>query len=111
MRGETRREVDITPKRSALQSPSLQRILHRDWLTQEELADLIDISDICLAGHFSAEIDKARRSIPGKAYIYEAMGKTMILGDNPANRERFLPSDKHIFVEMGSVRAIINSVI
>lgn len=86
-------------------------ILHRDWLSQDELAQLIDISDICLAGHFSADIDKARRTIPGKAYIYEAMGKTMILGDNPANREYFLPSDKHIFVEMGSASAIINSII
>ena len=102
-KADTNDAVDITR-----QTP---HILHRDWLSQDELAQLIDISDICLAGHFSADIDKARRTIPGKAYIYEAMGKTMILGDNPANREYFLPSDKHIFVEMGSTSAIINSII
>ncbi len=73
---ELRRENDFTT--------------YYEWLPQEELAEHIAEADLCLAGHFSADIQKARRTIPGKAYIYEAMGKPMILGDNPANRERYL---------------------
>lgn len=100
---ETRpRAVDITK-----QPPC---ILHRDWLSQDELARLINISDICLAGHFSADIDKASRTVPGKAYIYEAMGKAMILGDNPANREIFETSERHIYVKMGSSDSIVEAV-
>ena len=57
------------------------------WLEEEKLAEYIAAADLCLAGHFNPEIDKAKRTIPGKAYIYEAMGKTMILGENSANRE------------------------
>ncbi|MCR4850787.1 MAG: hypothetical protein K5870_05960 [Lachnospiraceae bacterium] len=53
-------------------------ILHIDWLSQEDLARLIAISDICLAGLFNHRIDKAFRTIPGKAFIYEAMNKRLL---------------------------------
>ncbi len=103
---ELRRENDFTT--------------YYEWLPQEELAEHIVEADLCLAGHFSADIQKARRTIPGKAYIYEAMGKPMILGDNPANRERYprecagengeLGSGKSgngiWFVEMGNPKAL-----
>ena len=46
-----------------------------DWLPQEKLAEYIDMADLCLAGHFNAAVEKASRTIPGKAYIYQAMGK------------------------------------
>ena len=72
------------------------------WLSQKELASKIGMADLCLAGHFSDSIDKAKRTIPGKAYIYHAMGKPMILGDNSANRELFDESmDGVYFVKMG----------
>lgn len=73
-----------------------------EWLTQEALAEKIAQADLCLAGHFDGTIMKAKRTIPGKAYIYRAMDKPMILGDNDATHELYSESDKGIyFVEMG----------
>lgn len=80
------------------------------WLEEEELAGYIAAADLCLAGHFNAEIDKAKRTIPGKAYIYEAMGKPMILGDNPANRELFTEDQRHFFVEMGNAGSLADRI-
>ena len=74
-----------------------------EWLDQEKLADWISVSDLCLAGHFNGEIKKAQRTIPGKAYIYEAMGKKMILGDCESNKERYPEQYSNVeFVGMGS---------
>lgn len=81
-----------------------------DWLPQEELAKYIGYSDLCLAGHFNKDINKAKRTIPGKAYIYEAMGKPMILGENPATHELYKEDDKHIFVEMGNAKALAERI-
>ena len=80
------------------------------WLSQEKLAEQIAQTDLCLAGHFNAEIEKAKRTIPGKAYIYEAMNKKMILGDNPANRELFMEDDHHIYVKMGSPEKLAEKI-
>ncbi|MCD8109544.1 MAG: glycosyltransferase [Clostridiales bacterium] len=77
-----------------------------EWLSQPELAAQIARADLCLAGHFHPTIEKARRTIPGKAYIYEAMEKKMILGDNPANRELYREDDRHLFVKMGDAEAL-----
>ncbi len=87
-----------------------------EWLPQEELAEHIARADLCLAGHFSGEIRKARNTIPGKVYIYEAMGKPMILGDNEANRERYPREDAGEngsgvwFVEMGNPKALEDGI-
>ena len=90
--------------------PIADNITYIDWLSQEELADYIALSDLCLAGHFNASIKKACRTIPGKAYIYSAMGKAMILGDNAANHEIFEEDDRVSFVEMGNERALANEI-
>lgn len=82
-----------------------------DWVSQERLAEYISLADLCLAGHFNGEIEKAKRTIPGKAYIYEAMKKSMVLGDNMANRELFEEDERHYFVEMGSVEALENMIL
>lgn len=82
------------------------------WLSQPELADRIAAADLCLAGHFNARIGKALRTIPGKAYIYEAMGKPMILGDNPANRELFAEDNtRHFFVRMGDADSLKEKIL
>lgn len=92
--------------------PQSENILYIDWLPQNELASLIHSADLCLAGHFNADIDKAKRTIPGKAYIYHAMEKPMILGENPANHELFDVSDPLItFVEMGNPVALANAIL
>ena len=70
----------------------------------------IAAADLCLAGHFSGNIMKAKRTIPGKAYIYEAMEKPMILGDGMANHELFNADEKHIFVEMGNPKALAGAI-
>lgn len=80
------------------------------WLEEAELAKYIAAADICLAGHFNNKIDKAKRTIPGKAYIYEAMGKPMILGENSANRELFREDQRHFFVEMGNASALARKI-
>ncbi len=91
--------------------PVSDNIEYISWLSQEELAEYIAISDLCLAGHFNGDIEKAKRTIPGKAYIYEAMGKPMILGDNVATRELYDESMKGIyFVEMSSAKALAEKI-
>lgn len=82
-----------------------------EWLTQEELAAQIASADLCLAGHFNKNIEKAKRTIPGKAYIYEAMEKSMILGENSANHELFVEDERHCFVEMGNAEALAKTIV
>lgn len=90
--------------------PVSENIEYIEWLPQSKLAKYIDMADLCLAGHFAADIEKARRVIAGKTYIYKAMGKRMILGDNAANRELFAESDKVMFVEMGNAMALAEKI-
>lgn len=82
--------------------PIQKNVEYINWLNQNELAEYIANADLCLAGHFAKDIEKAKRTIPGKAYIYQAMRKPMILGDNLANRELFMESDQFIYIEMGN---------
>ncbi len=96
----------IGPISNKYSKPIQDNVEYIDWLRQEELADYIANADLCLAGHFNGEIDKARRTIPGKAYIYEAMKKKIIFGDNLANHELFFEDEYHRFVEMGNVREL-----
>lgn len=88
-----------------------KNIEYIDWLPQTELAERIARADLCLAGHFNAHIDKAKRTIPGKAYIYEAMGKKMILGDNNANHELFKADSRHYYVEMGNAARLAEEIV
>jgi len=82
------------------------------WLPQPDIADYIAMSDVCLAGHFNAAVEKAARVIPGKAYSYLAMDRPVILGENPANRELFSTGEKNVhFVKMGSPAALANKIL
>lgn len=98
----------IKNKAVAVQSDNIRYI---EWLGQEDLATHIGYADLCLAGHFHATIAKARRTIPGKAYIYEAMGKPMILGENPATHELYSEDEMHCFVEMGDAKALADKIL
>jgi glycosyltransferase involved in cell wall biosynthesis len=90
---------------------SLNNTLFIPWLDQKKLSDYIAMSDLCLAGHFNGTIEKAKRVIPGKAYIFQSMKMPMILGDNPANREVFSEKDKNIyFVKMGDEKELANKI-
>ncbi len=100
-------------KGKALRSlcPHSALVQYIPWLSQKELARLIASSDLCLAGHFSKTIAKASRTIPGKAFIYQAMEKPMILGDNPANHELFVSDRDTVFVEMGNSSALADAIL
>ena len=100
----------IGPISDKMQKPIQPNVTYIDWLSQEDLAKHIATADLCLAGHFSGDIMKAKRTIPGKAYIYEAMEKPMILGDGMANHELFTADERHIFVEMGNPKALANAI-
>ena len=100
----------IGPIPESMHPPQANNIHYIDWLSQQELADHIAEADLCLAGHFSKDIMKARRTIPGKAYIYEAMGKPMILGDGPANHELFTEDATHLYVPLGDPVALASRI-
>lgn len=96
---------------SGITKDEFKNVTFFDWLSQEKLAEEISESDLCLAGHFNSEIQKASRVIPGKAYIYQNMQKPMLLGENLANRELFDEQDKNIhFVEMGSPEKLAKKI-
>lgn len=102
----------IGPIGEKMVKPSGTNIHYIQWLNQDKLSDYIAFSDLCLAGHFNKEVNKAKRTIPGKAYIYQAMGKPMILGENPANHELYSEKDPGIiFVEMGSGRKLAEKIL
>lgn len=83
-----------------------------DWVSQDKLAEYISYADLCLAGHFNNKIEKAKRTIPGKAYIYASMDKPMILGENEANHELFsMKDDKSSFVKMGDPLELAKKII
>lgn len=90
----------------------LKNIEFINWLSQEELAQHIAMADLCLSGHFNKDIDKARRTIAGKTYIYRAMEKPVVLGENAANHELFNENMEGVyFVEMGSPVALRDKIL
>ncbi len=102
----------IGPIPAKWKKPADSHIRYFSWLSQEALAEEIAGADLCLAGHFHGTIPKARRTIPGKAYIYEAMEKPMILGDNPASRERDTAWKVPVFyVPMGDSQALADCIL
>lgn len=81
------------------------------WLQDDRIAKYINSADICLAGHFNLENPRANREIPGKAFIYKAMGQKIILGDSEANREVFKEDNKTIFyVERGNYKKLAEMI-
>ena len=92
------------------QIPQQENLTCIPWLSQEDLAQHIARADLCLAGHFSADIDKAKRTIPGKAYIYRAMKKPMILGDTPANHELYSEDIDTFFTPLGDPKALADVI-
>lgn len=91
---------------------SIPNLIYIDWMSQSDLAMYINYADLCLAGHFSSTIEKARRTIPGKAYIYDAIKKPMILGDTPANHELFDGNNtNYIYIPLGDSQALATSIL
>ncbi len=103
--------VIVGPIKDSSIKPTSDSVEYHDWLSQKDLAEYIGYADLCLAGHFNKEINKAKRTIPGKAYIYRAMGKPMILGDNAATHELYREDMPGIyFVEMGNAHKLADRI-
>lgn len=102
--------IIVGPINKEMKKYTGKTVQYINWLTQEEIAKYIAISDLCLAGHFSADVEKANRTIPGKAYMYEAMKKKMILGDSEANKELFHEDINHIFIKMGEPEELVRAI-
>ncbi len=100
----------IGPIPKKYDKPIQKNVRYIEWIEQKELAEHIANADLCLAGHFNENVMKAKRTIPGKAYIYEMMGKTMVLGDGAANHELFSEDEQHYFVEMGNAVALSKKI-
>ena len=100
----------IGPISKSYNKPMQSNIEYIEWLSQEKLAEHIANGDLCLAGHFNATIDKAKRTIPSKAYIYAAMNIPMILGDSIANRELFGETEQTYYVSMGNSRQLADII-
>jgi glycosyltransferase involved in cell wall biosynthesis len=105
--------VIIGPVSNSLkEQASSDNIEFIDWLRQEDLAEYIAMADLCLAGHFNSHIDKAKRTIAGKTYIYRAMEKPVILGENAANRELYEEDNQTIFyTRMGDSGALKDTIL
>jgi len=74
----------------------------------EELRVKIAEADVCL-GIFGTS-DKAKRVIPGKAFLALAMGKPLITGDSVAARELLADGKNAILCEMGSSAALADAI-
>lgn len=81
--GRKKREILALAK-----SLGLKNVEFVKWSSYADLAESIAGADICLGGHFS-NTDKAKRVISGKTFMYLAMGKATIVGENAATRELF----------------------
>jgi len=76
----------------------------------EHLKSWISRATVCLCGHFS-HFDKAYRVIPGKTYPCMAMGKALIAGDNPANREILTHGKDAWMCEMASPEELAKAIL
>lgn len=104
--------IFIGPLKKNSLLPKGDNIKYYKWLSQAQLAKCIAMADLCLAGHFHPTIEKAKRTIPGKAFIYQAMGKPMILGDTPANHELFDENNPQVyFTKLGDAGALAELIL
>ncbi len=81
-----------------------------DWTAYERLPAEIAAADVCLAGHFAAGNEKARRVIPGKAFQLLAMGKPTVLGESPATTAAFAHGKDSFLVPMGDPEALAGAI-
>lgn len=81
-----------------------------DWVPYTQLPLQIEMSDLCLGGHFSNH-DKAKRVIAGKTFQYLAMRRPVIVGDNPANRELFQDRRSVWMVEHNNPQALADAIL
>jgi glycosyltransferase involved in cell wall biosynthesis len=86
-----------------------ERVKFYPWMPLGELRAKIGDADVCL-GVFGTS-NKAKRVIPGKAFLALAMGKPLITGNSLAARELLEDGKSAILCEMGSARALVEAIL
>jgi len=92
-----------------LSNSNPERVKFYPWMPPQELRTKIGDADVCL-GVFGTSC-KAKRVIPGKAFLALAMGKPLITGDSMAARELLEDGKNAILCEMGSCRALVDAIL
>ena len=92
-----------------LSNSNPERVKFYPWMPPQELRAKIGDADVCL-GVFGTSC-KAKRVIPGKAFLALAMGKPLITGDSMAARELLEDGKNAILCEMGSSRALVDAIL
>ena len=104
--GETRREDDILNE--SLSGLNRKRVKFFPWMGPRELYTRLQDADVCL-GIFGTS-EKAKRVIPGKAFLALAMGKPLITGDSVAARELLADGKNALLCEMGDPAALADAI-
>lgn len=86
-----------------------ERVKFYPWMVPHDLRTRLDQADVCL-GIFGTS-GKARRVIPGKAFLALAMGKPLITGDSMAARELLEDGKNAILCEMGNPQALADAIL
>jgi glycosyltransferase involved in cell wall biosynthesis len=86
-----------------------ERVRLYPWMSPQELRTKIGEADVCL-GVFGTS-DKARRVIPGKAFLALAMGKPLVTGDSVAAREVLEDGKSALLCEMGNPHAVADAIL
>jgi len=105
--GENHREDPAL--KDLLRNSNPQRVRFYPWMPPEELRTKIAEADVCL-GIFGTS-GKARRVIPGKAFLALAMGKPLITGDSPAARELLEDGKTALLCGMGDPHALADAIL
>jgi glycosyltransferase involved in cell wall biosynthesis len=104
--GENHLEAPVL--KDLLRNSDSKRVKFYPWMPPQELRAKIAEADVCL-GIFGTS-DKAKRVIPGKAFLALAMGKPLITGDSPAARQLLEDGKNVILCEMGSSDALVDAI-
>ncbi len=105
--GENHREDSLL--KNLLSNSDPKRVKHHPWLAPKDLRTRMGEADICL-GVFGTSA-KAKRVIPGKAFLALAMGKPLITGDSLAARELLEDGENAILCEMGNPQALADAIL
>lgn len=105
--GENHREDSVLKNLLCNSNPA--RVKFYAWMAPQELRTWIGEADVCL-GVFGTS-GKAKRVIPGKAFLALAMGKPLITGDSLAARELLEDGGNAILCEMGSPQALADAIV
>jgi len=85
------------------------RVRFFGWMPPHKLQAKIAAVDVCL-GIFGTS-GKAKRVIPGKAFLAIAMGKPLITGDSVAARELLKDGETAILCEVGNPHALADAIL